>query len=304
MPTIKKLFFKGKHRQELSLKIILSRKGFDSSNGGMPSPIFPDGKIVSLPILASKSPTRLNDLNFNGYDIAEIVSEISRGRIKSQQYIHLDPDLDPQILPHRPQDWRGAFGQAGAAQKHLTNNCIGQGDLFIYFGWFKEIERHNGVWRFTPSSRDLHVIYGWLLVEDMISLFGKENNVLNQYPWLGRHPHLFGNKDKQNTIYLGSRTLPSELSSKITPGAGIFNNIRDMQILTDPSQKNRSCWKLPACFYPCSSKPSLSYHENIDRWKIVDKTWITLNSVGRGQEFVLNTKQYSGIKGWLRKLFR
>ena len=32
------------------MKIIISRKGFDSISGGVPSPIFPDGKILSLPI--------------------------------------------------------------------------------------------------------------------------------------------------------------------------------------------------------------------------------------------------------------
>lgn len=285
------------------MKIILSRKGFDSSNGGMPSPIFPDGKIVSLPIPASKSPTKLNDLNINGYDIVEIISALSRGRIKPEQYVHLDPDLDPQILADRPENWRGAFGQVGAAQKHLTNNHIGNGDLFIYFGWFKEIEQHKGVWRFRAGSPDLHAIYGWLLVEETIPVYGNEKHVLNQYPWLERHPHLLGNKDKQNTIYIGSRFLPSQLSSKNRPGASVFNNLRDVQILSDPRQKNRSCWRLPACFYPERTKPSLTYHEKKARWKIVDEKWITLNSVGRGQEFVLDTRQYSGIKGWLRQLF-
>jgi len=32
------------------VKIILSRKGFDSTSGGVPSPIFPDGRMLSLPI--------------------------------------------------------------------------------------------------------------------------------------------------------------------------------------------------------------------------------------------------------------
>src|ERR1035441_4619606 len=31
------------------MKLILSRKGFDSSAGGKPSPIFPDGTMISLP---------------------------------------------------------------------------------------------------------------------------------------------------------------------------------------------------------------------------------------------------------------
>lgn len=32
------------------MKIILSRKGFDSANGGIVSPIFEDGTMVSFPI--------------------------------------------------------------------------------------------------------------------------------------------------------------------------------------------------------------------------------------------------------------
>ena len=32
------------------MKIILSRKGFDSKFGGMASPILPDGTLLSLPI--------------------------------------------------------------------------------------------------------------------------------------------------------------------------------------------------------------------------------------------------------------
>lgn len=37
------------------MKIIFSRKGFDASYGGYPSPILPDGRMISLPI-----PTRYN----------------------------------------------------------------------------------------------------------------------------------------------------------------------------------------------------------------------------------------------------
>jgi len=41
------------------MKVILSRKGFDSQYGGMPSPILPDGTLLSLPI-PSKT-----DMNYN-----------------------------------------------------------------------------------------------------------------------------------------------------------------------------------------------------------------------------------------------
>lgn len=32
------------------MRIIISRKGFDSKYGGVPSPILPDGRLLSLPI--------------------------------------------------------------------------------------------------------------------------------------------------------------------------------------------------------------------------------------------------------------
>jgi hypothetical protein len=32
------------------MKVILSRKGFDSGYGGIPSPVLPDGTMLSLPI--------------------------------------------------------------------------------------------------------------------------------------------------------------------------------------------------------------------------------------------------------------
>lgn len=38
-------------------KIILSRKGFDSKYGGIPSPILPDGAMLSFPIPANSKET-------------------------------------------------------------------------------------------------------------------------------------------------------------------------------------------------------------------------------------------------------
>jgi hypothetical protein len=43
------------------MKIILSRKGFDSAYGGYPSPIFPSGEMISLPIPLEDS-MRYSDL--------------------------------------------------------------------------------------------------------------------------------------------------------------------------------------------------------------------------------------------------
>jgi len=46
------------------MKIILSRKGSDSQYGKQPSPILPDGTLLSLPIPAINEKVRFNDLSY------------------------------------------------------------------------------------------------------------------------------------------------------------------------------------------------------------------------------------------------
>ena len=45
------------------MKIVLSRKGFDSAAGGVASPILPDGKMLSLPIPDRSSPITYADIS-------------------------------------------------------------------------------------------------------------------------------------------------------------------------------------------------------------------------------------------------
>ena len=46
----------------VQMKIIFSRKGFDSVSGRVPSPILPDGRLLSLPIPDKGSSIRYDDL--------------------------------------------------------------------------------------------------------------------------------------------------------------------------------------------------------------------------------------------------
>ncbi len=76
------------------MKIILSRKGFDSSNGGCPSPILPDGTLLSLPIPSKHDYIKYVDLHRSGKSFFEIIKEINpRTRIKEHWRCHLDPDI-------------------------------------------------------------------------------------------------------------------------------------------------------------------------------------------------------------------
>ena len=138
------------------MKLILSRKGFDSSAGGVPSPILPDGRIVSLPIPDKQSPISYSEIMFNSKSIAALVFELTKGRIPSHYRAHLDPDLVPGSFPRLP-GWRPLFGQTGAAQGHLRNNSIGPGDLFLFFGLFRHVKVMHGSYIWACGARPRHL---------------------------------------------------------------------------------------------------------------------------------------------------
>lgn len=54
------------------MKIILSRKGFDSASGGCPSFIIGD-KLISLPIPDEHTDLEYNNVNICGYNLGEIL---------------------------------------------------------------------------------------------------------------------------------------------------------------------------------------------------------------------------------------
>ena len=59
------------------MKIILSRKGFDSEYGGYPSPILPNGQMISLPIPDQKDDIKYSDVKageLTCYDLMKVLS--------------------------------------------------------------------------------------------------------------------------------------------------------------------------------------------------------------------------------------
>lgn len=117
------------------MKIILSRKGFDSQYGGVPSAIFPDGRMCWLPIPQPGSSVRFEQLQWNGWNVGEVVEELTRNRLQGDDGTHCDPDLDRHLLTRKP-GWKPIFGQ-GNARAHLDRFEVGVGDLFLFFGWFR-----------------------------------------------------------------------------------------------------------------------------------------------------------------------
>ena len=68
------------------MKIILSRKGFDSEYGKQPSPIFPNGTMLSLPIYAEppdESTVTYNDLSYSSTEsIGDVLSYLKARKAK------------------------------------------------------------------------------------------------------------------------------------------------------------------------------------------------------------------------------
>jgi hypothetical protein len=145
------------------MKLVVSRKGFDSSFGGCASPIFEDDTFASLPIPDKSGRFRFSDVG-GKQRIGSIVEDLTsrcRKPSKASDHVHLDPDLRFDSRPRKP-GWRPLFGQAEAAQSHLDNYGVTEGDIFLFFGWFRRVEVSNGRFRFKPGAPDVHM-FVWMV---------------------------------------------------------------------------------------------------------------------------------------------
>ena len=279
------------------MKLILSRKGFDSAAGGKPSLIMPNGALISLPIPDETSPIRYQDITLGGQALGRLVADITRGVIKPHAGAHLDPDLVASAYPRRP-GWRAVFGQAGGQQTILAREGVGPGDLFLFFGWFRQAEQHRGTLRFVKGAPNLHVLWGWLQVE---SVLGVPASGVPR--WAGYHPHVASSAHRiNNTLYIARETLRLDGQAIHVSGAGVFPRYDHALRLTKPGS-NRSIWSLPAWFAPGPCRPPLGCHGEPTRWAPAGDR-VELKSVARGQEFVLDMDRYPEALPWVRGLLR
>lgn len=281
------------------MKLILSRKGFDSVAGKCASPIFEDGTMLSLPIPSRASSVCYADLTLGGRPLGPLVGDLTRGRTRATYGVHFDPDLDPPSLPRLP-GWRGLFGQGGAAQSVLAREGVGPGDIFVYFGWFRRVEHVDGRFRFIRGAPNLHVVWGWLQVDHVIDIESARADVPS---WAAYHPHVaHGAHITNNTLYVATERLVLGGADVGLPGAGVLPKFVDRLQLTKPGA-TRSTWSLPTWFHPGVGRPALGLHGDPGRWVPADDH-VALHSVGRGQEFVLDMANYPEAVPWLEVLVR
>ena len=270
------------------MKVILSRKGFDSGYGGYPSLIMPDNEMITLPIPSSGDQVFYSEVKTKkGLPLINIMKDL-KPTIKSGKTVklnnkttcHLDPDLSFHSYKRLP-GWRGAFGQISAAQKVLENNNIKEGDLFLFFGWFNDVEIAN---KYTFKKGDgRHTLFGYLQIDKII-----HPNQDKVPDWLTYHPHAHNNKrleKNSNCIYIARETCSFNENIK---GYGLFAYNEEL----DLSKKGmtRTKWDLPDIF----RSVKMTYHSE-DSWKEDH-----FKSACRGQEFVIEENE--DIEKWAIKL--
>ena len=260
--------------------IILSRKGFDSSAGGVASPIFDNGNIFSIPIpQKSPSPHKYKDLFFNGISGKDLLKESSAKSVTSESYCHFDPLLTEEI---------GIFGQANSSQTELKKQHVNTGDLFLFFGWFKQ---------FSRKGKHLHHIFGWLQIDKVVE--GRDN-IITHLDQLGiTHPHGFGDVSRysNNTIYISKKHLTFNNKEIECRGHGLFRKTHKDLVLTEENS-SRSNWKLPKKFFSKTNNLFL----NRLKWK--DQVNCLVDCLGYGQEFILNAEKNPNIIDWAVKLIK
>ena len=238
------------------MRIVLSRKGFDSSAGGTPSPII-HGRPISLPIPTSPDRSRTT---YNDLELGAVVERVTNGRIDGSHACH----EDPMFL-----GGRCAFGQTSAAQTHLSNNAVGVGDAFLFFGLFRE----------EVSGEPHHRIFGFLRVECVIHVGASPGADDGLIGFARPHPHTIGPWNSNNVIYVGtgsSAKMASPILRLTAPNCGT------------------SVWQVPQWL----KTMKLSYHGSPERWLDGNR----LASVGRGQEFVSDIGDDEEANAWVNHI--
>ena len=277
------------------MKIILSRKGFDSAMGGCPSPIF-NNKMISMPIPENDSSCRYSELQIDYNLETQNFVRLLYNNLDFNETCHFDPDINEAMLKNRPKNWRALFGQTGNAQTLLENQKIKENDIFLFFGWFKKTKKIKDEIIFTGD--DMHVIFGYFQIDKILNVKKLVKNIkwTKQNEYIRDHVHIKNKKyinDKRNTIYVAKKKLSF---NKKLAGAGIFDYKKELVLTKDGYTRSR--WNLPPKIF---KSVNITYHPN--PWRTSEKTGEKyFQSASIGQEFVIDENKK--IEKWAFTFFK
>lgn len=158
------------------MRIILSRKGFDSASGGILSPIFENKTMISFPI-PSDDEDKFEDLVFGELSYSSILNDLN---YKGKSTCHVDPDLTLGRRKKSIENWCPIYEQSNSAASYLLKSeKVEKGDIFLFFGNYHFVEKCNGKFKYVKHSNDfyrdndLQVIWGYMQVGEIVT-DGKE----------------------------------------------------------------------------------------------------------------------------------
>ena len=293
----------------LPQRIILSRKGSDAAWGGRPSLRVGD-ELISLPIPESAARAEAARVSGVGVRYGELPLHRRVGALHehlrdlaADDFVHLDPDLRPELRPRQGRAARRErlFGQEGAAERHLRNQMVGAGDLFLFFGWFREAEQKAGRWRRVGT--DEHCVWGWLQIEESHPVTSAA--AARKLRWAAHHPHVahWERYDRHNRVYRARRRLSF---APELPGAGVFRWHPGLTLTQRcVTGATRGAWCVPGFF----GRTGLTYNQVDGPRCPAARGRVHLRSAPIGQEFVLpahrafRANEQRAVAAWLSLLF-
>lgn len=292
------------------MKVILSRKGFDSSWGGFPSIILPKEmgrKMISFPI-----PVTSPEIGIKAEDIYyveagktlkdffnELPIEQEKKYINNKTGFHVDPEVQNIKIDNQKsfiERGYGTLGQCSAAAGHLANNGISAGGIsekdpaiFLFFGWFCKTEIENDKIKYigNPLVDGFHAIWGYLIAVEAIEILD-----ISKHPELKEHLHYRNKNHKEykkgdkNTIFIGNKF-------------GTFNYSDNLRLtyFDDKKTKNRrTIWAIPSFI------SEMTYNNKRIKEGKTKGNKLIIDAASRGQEFVITKADEEEMKKWLDNL--
>ena len=272
------------------MRIIFSRKGFETEHGGCPSPVI--GRLpVSLPIPddSEHAKVRYSDLMIGKVDIGKTVEDLTKRKVKGEDSCHNDPELDRT----------GIFGQSGNAQGYLSRRKAGAGDLFLFYGLFREARQTDKGYQFVPN-KPMHLrLHGWLEPKYTKRFPGRRGEqYAYRYPQYKNNPHFVGSWWEGNVVYFPTDYL-SFISNEQIPGFGRFRADHPDALLGVGENVLPGRWRLPDWFRFRRGK-RLVYDANGKEWGA------TLSNPSKPQELIAEVlpEHADNLQEWLEGLFQ
>ena len=174
----------------------------------------------------------------------------------------------------------GIFVADNFIKQVFINSCT---DLFLFFSWFKETEINQGKLIYKRGAKELHVIYGYMQIGEIIE------RKADAPDWLKDHPHIGDKKNRdeeKNAIFLPTDNLSFMPNVN---GCGLLNYRKDRTLTKDGMSRGK--WDLPSFF----KEVNISHHPA--PWK--DNYF---QSAAIGQEFVLEATPK--ILEWVKQIIK